>query len=101
MDREYKQLTPEHRNQIQRGLNQGLSIRGVARQLGRSPSTVSREIRRGLVGKTYDAIRGREEAQSRRRKGARKLVEGGAPLTNAVTHAILQRKWSPEQVAGR
>ena len=100
MDREYKQLTPEHRNQIQRGLNQGLSIRGVARQLGRSPSTVSREIRRGLVGKTYDAIRGREEAQSRRRKGARKLVEG-APLTNAVTHAILQRKWSPEQVAGR
>ena len=49
MDSEYKQLTPEHRNQIQRGLNQGLSIRGVARQLGRSPSTVSREIRRGLV----------------------------------------------------
>ena len=100
MDRKYKQLTPEHRNQIQRGLNQGLTIRGIASQLGRSPSTVSREIRRGLVGETYDAVHGREEAQRRRRKGIRKLVEGGS-LTNAVTHAILQRKWSPEQVAGR
>ena len=76
MDRKYKHLTSGHWNQIQRGLNQGLRIKGVARQLGRSPSTVSREIRRGLVEKTYDAIRGREEAQSRRRKGARKLVEG-------------------------
>jgi hypothetical protein len=60
MDRKYKQLTPEHRNQIQRGQNQGLSIRGIGRQLGRSPSTVSLEIRRGLVGETYDVVRGRE-----------------------------------------
>ncbi len=100
MGTRYQQLKPEQRNQIQRGLNEGLSIRAVARQIGRSPSTVSREVRRGLAGETYDAVQGREEAQSRRRKGVRKLVEGG-PLTNAVTHAILQRKWSPEQVAGR
>ncbi len=100
METRYQQLKPEQRNRIQRGLNEGLSIRAVARQIGRSPSTVSRELRRGLVGESYDAVQGREEAQRRRRKGVRKLVEG-APLTNAVTHAILQRKWSPEQVAGR
>ena len=46
------------------------------------------------------ARQGQEEAQRRRRKGVRKLEEE-APLTNAVTHAILQRKWSPEQVAER
>jgi|AOMQ01.1.fsa_nt_gi IS30 family transposase len=57
MDRKYKQLTPEHRNQIQRVQNQGLSIRGNGRQLGMSPSTVSRESRRGLVGEIYDAVR--------------------------------------------
>ena len=91
---------PDQRNQIQRGLNQGLSIRGIARQLGRSPSTISREIQRGRVEETYDAVCGREEAQRRRRKGVRKLTEG-SPLTLAVTHAILQRKWSPEQIAGR
>ncbi len=96
MGTRYQQLTPEQRNRIQRGL----SIRAVARQIGRSPSTVSREVRRGLVGEADDAVQGREEAPRRLRKGVRKLV-GGAPLTNAVTHAILQRKWSPEQVAGR
>ena len=100
MARKYKQLLPDQRNQIQRGLNQGLSIRGIARQLGRSPSTISREIQRGRVEETYDAVCGREEAQRRRRKGVRKLTEG-SPLTLAVTHAILQRKWSPEQIAGR
>ena len=91
---------PDQRNQIQRGLNQGLSIRGIARQLGRSPSTISREIQRGRVEETYDAVCGRQEAQRRRRKGVRKLTEG-SPLTLAVTHAIQQRKWSPEQIAGR
>ncbi|PKY10262.1 IS30 family transposase, partial [Acidithiobacillus marinus] len=100
MARKYRQLMPDQRNQIQRGLNQGLSIRGIARQLGRSPSTISREIQRGRVEETYDAVCGREEAQRRRRKGVRKLTEG-SPLTLAVTHAILQRKWSPEQIAGR
>ena len=49
MVRKYMQLMPYQRNEIQRGLNQGLSIRGIARQLGRSPSTISREIRRGAV----------------------------------------------------
>ena len=100
MARKYRQLMPNQRNQIQRGLNQGMSIRGIARQLGRSPSTISREIQRGRVEETYDAVCGREEAQRRRRKGVRKLTEG-SPLTLAVTHAILQRKWSPEQIAGR
>lgn len=100
MARKYRQLMPDQRNQIQRGLNQGMSIRGIARQLGRSPSTISREIQRGRVEETYDAVCGREEAQRRRRKGVRKLTEG-SPLTLAVTHAILQRKWSPEQIAGR
>ena len=100
MARKYRQLLPDQRNQIQRGLNQGMSIRGIARQLGRSPSTISREIQRGRVEETYDAVCAREEAQRRRRKGVRKLTEG-SPLTLAVTHAILQRKWSPEQIAGR
>ncbi|EQD26842.1 transposase, degenerate, partial [mine drainage metagenome] len=50
MGRKYQQLTPEQRNPIQRGLNEGLSIRAVVRRIGRSPGTVSRAVRRGLVG---------------------------------------------------
>ena len=78
MGTRYQQLKSEQRNQIQRGLNEGLIMRAVAKQIGRSPRTVSRKVRRGLVGETYDAIQDREEAQRRRRKGGRKLVEGGA-----------------------
>lgn len=66
MVRKYQQLKSEQRNQIQRGLNEGLSIRAIARQIGKSPSTVSREIRRGLVGKTCDAVKGVEWARSHR-----------------------------------
>lgn len=76
-------MTPEQRNQIQRGLNQGQSIRCVARQIDRSPSTVSREIRRGLARETNDAVPDRDEAQMRRRKRVRKPLEG-ARLSSAV-----------------
>ena len=64
----YEQLTSEQRNQIQRRLNEGLSIRVVAKQIDRSPSTVSREARRGLVGEPmmwHKAVRKRRDAAVR------------------------------------
>ncbi len=51
MGARYQPLKSERRDQIQRGLNEGLSMRAVARHIGVSPSTVSREVRRGLVGR--------------------------------------------------
>ncbi|MBU2796620.1 IS30 family transposase, partial [Acidithiobacillus sp. VAN18-2] len=71
-----------------------------AKALQRSPSTLSRECHRGWVGGSYDAVAGQETAWGRRRRGDRKLVTGNA-MTERVTAAILERKWSPEQVAGR
>ena len=56
MGTRYQQLQSEQRNQIQRGLNEGLSMRAVAKQIGRSPSTVSREVRRGLAGETSSSM---------------------------------------------
>ncbi|WP_143047288.1 helix-turn-helix domain-containing protein, partial [Amycolatopsis xylanica] len=40
-------LTCEEREKIQNGLDQGLTQDVIARVLGRSPSTISREVRRG------------------------------------------------------
>lgn len=96
MGSKYRQLSMDERNRLQRGLNQGMSLRAMARELQRPPSTLSRECRRGWVGNSYDAVAGR----ARRRRGGRKLVAGNA-LTERVTTAILEEKWSPEQVAGR
>ena len=100
MGSKYQQLSMDERNRLQRGLNQGMSLRAVARELQRAPGTVSREYRRGWVGNSYDAVTGWETVWARRRRGTRKLVAGNA-LAERVTATILERKWSPEQVAGR
>ncbi len=91
-------MSVEERNDIQAGLNLGLSRRGLARRLHRPPSTVSREIRR-CSGPSYDAARAGQQAQGRRRRGPRQLAPGSV-LEQAV-QAALQRGWSPEQIAGR
>ena len=45
MDKGYRQLTLKERKEIEDGLNRGDSFRAIARLIGRSPSTVSREVR--------------------------------------------------------
>lgn len=45
MDKEYRQLTLRERKGIEEGLGRGDSFRAIARIIGRSPSTVSREVR--------------------------------------------------------
>ncbi|MNQ92482.1 hypothetical protein D3C85_1079110 [compost metagenome] len=52
----YHELSIEERATIQVGQLHGLSLRAIARTLGRSPSTISRELRRntGFNG-TYHA----------------------------------------------
>jgi IS30 family transposase len=99
MSTQYRQLTADDRNRIQRGRNEGLSRREIARGLGRWPSAVSREIARNGAGATYDAVSAGQRTRSRRRGGRRKLVAGTA-LVQEV-HAGLLGGWSPEQIAGR
>lgn len=45
MGKAYKQLTLRERKEIEEGLGRGDSFRAIARLIGRSPSTVSREVR--------------------------------------------------------
>ena len=42
----YKHFTPEERKYLQKLLSEGLSMRKIAEILERSPSTISREIKR-------------------------------------------------------
>jgi len=100
MGKHYSQLSGDERNQLQRGLNEGMSLRALARSMGRNPSTLSREYRRGLLQSSYDAVQGGEWARSHRRRGPCKLLPG-SPLMEQVHALILERTWSPEQIAGR
>jgi IS30 family transposase len=99
MSSKFKHLSVEERNGIQTGLNLGLSRRAVARRLGRAPSTISREVRRGCSGPSYDAARAGQQARGRRRRGPCKLAAGSA-LEREV-QVGLWRGWSPEQIAGK
>ena len=57
-------LRGEEREEISRGIAAGQSMRQIAQRLGRSPSTVSREIRRNL--RPHDQADTNENAQPRK-----------------------------------
>lgn len=106
--RRYTHLSAEERAALQLGLSQGLSLRAIGEQLGRSHSSLSREVRRALTarssaeGLSYQAQAGGvryREARQRCRRG-RKL-ESGTPLYQAVKDRLLIDGWSPEQIANR
>ena len=94
-------LSVEERISIQAGIQAGWSVRAIARQLGRSPSTVSREIRRNAWYRTqYRAAAADSHAQRRAaRPKARKLACDDR-LAVAVT-AGLERRWSPREISER
>ena len=76
---------------------EGLSIRDIARQLGRSPSTVSRELKRnGITPTCYNPYIAHMRAGKRlKRPKARKCAN---PRLWGIIWDKLQRRWSPEQI---
>ncbi|WP_407951213.1 IS30 family transposase [Parachitinimonas caeni] len=99
MGKIYSHLTESERVRIQAGLESGLSLRGIAQQLGRPASAVSRELKRAGGAGAYHATRASDAAKQRRRRGPVKLKPGSA-LRERVIEGLRQR-WSPEQIAGR
>jgi IS30 family transposase len=92
-------LTLAEREEISRGLAAGESARRIAARLGRSPSTVTREIDRHGGRSRYRAA----EADGRARDNARrpqvcKLARD--PALAQLVAAKLREDWSPEQIAG-
>jgi len=92
-------LTLAEREEISRGVVTGQSFRSIAASLGRSSSTVSREINRNGGRQYYRASKADQSAWDRaHRPKTCKLVENRA-LARTVA-SKLQLEWSPEQIAG-
>lgn len=97
--RSKRALTLSEREEISRGLVAGRSIRALAAQVGRAPSTVSREIKRNGGRECYRASQADQATWARaRRPKPCKLAENPA-LAHIVANK-LQSLWSPEQIAG-
>ncbi len=92
-------LTLAEREIISRGLAKQLSMRAIASELGRSPSTVSREIRRNGGYASYRASSA-EEAAWRRALRPKDCKLAGQPRLVRVITEKLQTEWSPQQIAG-
>lgn len=76
----------------------GAGIRSIAAQLGRSPSTISREIRRNTFVGEYHPLRAEKSAALRaRRPWPAKLAM--TPALRAVVEEKLELCWSPQQIS--
>jgi IS30 family transposase len=92
-------LTFLEREEISRGIAADESARSMARKLGRSPSTVAREISRNGGYNRYRASQADDTAWVRARRPKRcKLADN--PHLRAVVARKLRGNWSPEQIAG-
>jgi transposase, IS30 family len=93
-------LSFAERERISRGVAAGESGRAIAGALGRSASTVCREIRAGGGRRRYRAISAERAAQRRaRRPKPTKL--GGCPRLLAAVEKGLEQDWSPTQISAR
>jgi IS30 family transposase len=91
-------LTLTEREEISRALAQGVSVRGVARQLRRSASTISREIRRHGGRRAYRAQRADRRAWARTQRPKPCRLATHRTLRGAVA-AKLAHQWSPQQIS--
>jgi len=90
----------EEREEVMRLQAAGLGVRAIAREIGRHPSTVSRELKRAVGTRGYRASMAQTHADRGRRGPRHAKLATNLRLRREV-QARLERHDSPEQIAGR
>lgn len=98
----YRKLVKEDRILIAQWKFEGYSHKRIAKLLGRSVSTIGREIKRNdFEGKFYEPL----HAQSKAEEKKERAWKAKQPLKNPRIYAYVLEKlrdgWSPEQISGR
>jgi IS30 family transposase len=96
--RSSRQLSFEEREEISRMLACERSLREIARWLGRSPSTISREVQRNGGRDSYRARRA-ERATCERARRPKPTVFDRSPRLAGWVESKLELEWSPEQIS--
>jgi len=98
----YQHFSIEERESLQYMWWERRSIRSMAKALNRSPSSVSRELKRNFpwCRNIYTSRLAQERASTKRKSRGRHDRLKNEPIRNyVITH--LKKGWSPEQIAGR
>lgn len=95
----YKHLIREQRYQIAALKKAGFGVNKIGSELGISPSTISRELKRNRLFDRYNAEFAQKIADKRQREKTYKCKF--TPGMQKLVEEKLQRRWSPEQIVGR
>src|SRR5580658_1870987 len=96
-----RRLSLEEREEIAVGVACRDPVRRIAARLGRAPSTVSRELRRGISPpRRYRAFPAQVKAVVRGRRDRPRKLAAGTPV-RALVAELLRLDYSPGQIAGR
>lgn len=96
----FKYLSSSERSEIEILKSKGYSIREIAKVLGRSPNTISLELKRVPSGynATYAKIYARTSLQNRRLQWSK--IESVPELKEYVIEKLKQH-WNPDEISGR
>ena len=96
----YKQLTFEQRYTIELMLKQSISKAHIALTIGRSESTLYRELKRNCTNRgLYRADYAQMLADERKKEGHYKTFFS-EKMQSIVKMKLTQEQWSPEQITG-
>ncbi|MEV4130521.1 IS30 family transposase [Nocardia sp. NPDC049707] len=90
----------EEREAISRGISADQTYHAIAADLGRSASTISREVDRNGGREAYRAVAAQERAEDQRRRPKQCLL-GRNRVLRELAVELLDQEWSPQQIAGR
>jgi IS30 family transposase len=96
--RAFRSLQVSEREEISRGLAKGLSVREIARRIGRAASSVAREIARNGGARRYRAAEADVRAWQLAKRPQPCLLARRCRLRDWVAEH-LDRNWSPRQIA--
>lgn len=109
-EKKYTHLREKDRNKLEALSDLGVSVREMARQLGKHPSTIYRELKRGRIDwlqsdlskkKRYRADVGQRDYEEKAQDKARQLKIGkDRELAEYIKRKIVIDKYSPDAVLG-
>ncbi len=97
----YHHFSPEERAVVMLLLKVNTSIRGIAKEINRHPSSVSREITRNKKSKvTYCATSAAKAYRMRRKQSVKPFkIQVGSRLYEQLQFWLTHNKWSPKQMS--
>ena len=94
-------LTLREREDIMLMRRNGRGVSEIARAIGRSKSTVSRELKRNSCERFYRASTAQRRYEGRRLACRRRRALDDERVFNLVRDKFSEEQWSPEQIEGR